>query len=116
MTCTTFLHDGELNQPLPDAEVQHFLDAVRKLSGENWQVVPLHLTRHRWLRKPVTETLYGLYVYIGGVGPWQQINLYREGSASSINLYATLDVVAAYLLGMYGGLAKAHAKAMKENQ
>lgn len=106
MTCTTFLHDGELNQPLPDAEVQMILDEVRKLSGENWQVVPLPRPRaNAFLRRP--PTLYGVYVYVGGMGPWQQINFWRNGTSSSINLYQPLDVVAAYLLGMLGGLQKA---------
>jgi hypothetical protein len=99
MTCTTFLHDGELNQPLPDAELQNIFDAAKKHSGKNWQVVPLYVTRRKWFRKH-TETLYGVYVYVGSCGPWQQINFFREGVRSSINLYVPLEVVAAYFLGM----------------
>lgn len=99
MTCTTFLHEGELNQPLPDQECQLILEEARKHSGKDWQVVPIHVIRWKWFRKHV-ETLYGVYVYVGGVGPWQQINFYREGTRSSINLYVPLEVVAAYFLGM----------------
>ena len=61
MTCTTFLHDGELNQPLPDAEVQAILDEVRKLSCENWQVVPLQPRRAGLFRR-LQPTYYGVYV------------------------------------------------------
>jgi hypothetical protein len=105
VTCTTFLHDGELNQKLPNAELQLALDYVREKSGENWQVVPLRVARRRWLRKQ-TETFYGLYVYVGGVGPWQQINFYRDGEVSSLNLYVPLEIVAAYLYGMYAQVCK----------
>lgn len=99
MTCTTFLHDSELNIPLPDAECQHILHLARKHTGKDWQVVPLRIRRCKWF-KVKTETLYGVYVYIGGIGPWQQINFFREGVRSSINLYVPLEVVAAYFLGM----------------
>ena len=103
MTCTTFLHEGELNQPLPDAEVQQILDEVRKLSGEDWQVVPLP-PRSTGLFRRKQPTYYGVYVYVGGMGPWQQINFWGAVGTSSINLYQPLEVVAAYLLGLYGGL------------
>jgi hypothetical protein len=99
MPCTTFLHEGELNQPLPDQESQLILEEARKCTGKDWQVVPLHVVHRKWFKKR-TETLYGVYVYVGGVGPWQQINFYREGVRSSINLYVPLEVVAAYFLGM----------------
>ena len=114
MTCTTFLHDGELNQRLPDAEVQAILDEVRKLSGEDWQVVPLPPRRAGLFRK-LQPTYYGVYVYVGGMGPWQQINFWAppQHGRWSINLYQPLDVVAAYLLGMLGGLHKAQRLAAK---
>jgi hypothetical protein len=99
MTCTTFLHDGELDQKLPDPEIQQIFDEAKKRTGKNWQVVPLHVTRRKWF-KTHAETLYGVYVYVGGIGPWQQINFYRQDSKSSINLYVPLEVVAAYFLGM----------------
>lgn len=102
MTCTTFLHAGELNQPLPDPDLQDVLDSVRKLTKQDWQVVPITLTHRKWF-KTTTETRYGVYVYVGGMGPWQQINFFREGSESSINLYVSLDVVAAYFFGMLNG-------------
>jgi len=105
MTCTTFLHDGELNQPLPNAELQKILEEVRERTGKNWQVVPIQTTSGRWPYKK-NKTLYGVYVYVGGMGPWQQINFYAEGSDSSINLYVTLDLVAAYLFGIHAGTAK----------
>lgn len=109
MTCTTFLHSSELNRPLPDAEVQQILDEVRKLSGQDWQVVPLPERRVGIFRRK-TETYYGVYVYVGGMGPWQQINFWNPDSRSSINLYVPLETVAAYLLGVLAGLWKKEAK------
>lgn len=106
MTCTTFLHDGELNQPVPQPEIQILIDTVRKVTGQNWQVVPLPARRVGLFRRQA-QTLYGVYVYVGGIGPWQQINFYREGSKSSINLYVPLEVVAAYFYGLWNGAAQA---------
>ena len=100
MTCTTFLHNWELDQPLPDPELQSIFDEAKKRTGKNWQVVKLEQWQQPswWRKKP--ETLYGVYVYVGGMGPWQQINFFKEGSRSSINLHVPLEVVAAYFLGM----------------
>jgi|ERR1035437_4374259 hypothetical protein len=106
MTCTTFLHDSELNQPLPNAELQKILEEVRERTGKNWQVVPTQCTIGNWPCKK-TITLYGVYVYVGGCGPWQQINFYTEFAKSSINLFVTLDLVAAYLFGLHGGSVRA---------
>lgn len=98
MTCTTFLHDGELNQRLPDPELQSLLQEVRKATGRDWQVVSHTFARRGWFKRPVA--LYGLYIYVGGMGPWQQINFYRDGAETSINLYVPLELIAAYLYGV----------------
>ncbi len=107
MTCTTFLHDSELNQPLPDRELQNLLDEIRTQTAQNWQVVHHpQLTPNKWLsrfRSP-SEPLYGLYLYVGGCGPWQQINFFDNKSNSSINLYVPLAQIAAYLMGIASGL------------
>ena len=105
MTCTTFLHASELNQKLPDADLQKLLEEVRDLTGKDWQIVPNQAVTGRWPFKKLT-TSYGVYVYVGGIGPWQQINFYTEHSGSSINLYVSLDLVAAYLFGLHCGSAK----------
>lgn len=99
MTITTFLHDGELNLPLPDAEMQQIFDEAKRRTGKNFQIVPIQVTHRKWFRTK-TKTLYGVYVYVGGIGPWQQINFFREDCRSSINVYVPLEVVAAYFLGM----------------
>lgn len=109
MTCTTFLYDGELNQRLPDQQAQEFLDEVRRKSGNDWQVVKLPERRVGLFRKKAPP-MYGVYVYIGGCGPWQQINFYHEDATSSINLYVPLDVVVAYFMGMANGLSSAPKK------
>ena len=104
MTCTTFLHESELNQQLPQADIQQLLDEVRKLSGQDWQVVALPGRRIGLFGRKKAPTLYGVYVYVGGIGPWQQINFYRDGMKSSFGLYVPLEVVAAYFYGMLNGL------------
>jgi uncharacterized membrane protein YsdA (DUF1294 family) len=98
MTCTTFLYQSELNIPLPDPECQQILEESRKHTGLDWQVIPIQTRERRWF-KVREETLYGLFVYVGGVGPWQQINFYREGTRTSINVYVPLETVMAYLIG-----------------
>lgn len=105
MVCTTFLSDSDLNKPLPDAEVQEFLDLARMQTGKNWQVVPITFTSRKWF-KTRHFTLYEVYVYVGGIGPWQQINFYREGSDSSINLCVPLETVAAFFMGIVAGQHK----------
>jgi len=104
MCSFTFLHDGELNKPLPNAEVQEFLDIARKQTDKDWQVVPITFASRKWF-KTRYEILYGVYVNVGH-GNWQQINFYRTGSDSSINLYVTLDVVSAFFMGMVAGSRK----------
>jgi hypothetical protein len=100
MACTTFLYDSELNYKFKNKELQDVLDEARKITGRNWQVVPLEVTVRKSFFKKEKQTLYGVYLYVGGFGPWQQINFYNEHSESSINLYVSLDVVIAYFLGM----------------
>lgn len=109
MTCTTFLHAGELNQRLPEPQAQYFLDEVRRMSGKDWQVVPMPERRVGLFRRKA-QTLYGVYVYVGGCGPWQQINFCREGAPLSLNVYVPLEVVATYFMGMATGLSATEPK------
>lgn len=103
MTCTTFLNDSELNLPFPYPEVQNVLDDVRKVTKLDWQIVPLTLTKKTWYGKVTHETFYGLYVYVGGVVPWQRINFFNSKSDSSISFYVTIEEITAYLMGTLNG-------------
>lgn len=98
MPVTTFLHQCELNQSLRDPELQQLLDEARKHTGKDWQVAPLQMPPRKWWQSK-REQLYGVYVYIGGIGPWQQINFYADRT-HSFGLYVPSEVVAAYLMGM----------------
>ena len=102
MVCTTFLHSGELNQKLPNAEAQLLLETARKETGKDWQVVAFPSTKKKWFSSKVT-TYYGVYVHVGGVGPWQQINFYVEGNKSSFGCYVSLETVCAYFQGILSG-------------
>lgn len=99
MPCTTILYDSQLNVPLQHKEIQELLDDVRQFTGKNWQVVPHTVTLGKWPfdRK---ETWYGLYLHVGGICPWQQINFYRDGS-DDLNFTVPLELIAAYLMGTF---------------
>lgn len=102
MVCTTFLNECELDQVLPDPNVQKLLDEVRKLSGENWQIVPRVVHINKWFSNKY-KTYYGLYLYVGGMGPWQQINFYSAPDEFSLNLEVDLGTIANFLMGMCNG-------------
>ena len=102
MPVTTFLHDGELNQPSGDAEIDELLAEVRKTTGRNYQVVARHWVERfgpLWLRTR-QATRMSVYLEVGGVGPWQELQCTKN-----------LDTVRAYLLGMLDG----HEDALRSN-
>lgn len=102
---TTFLHDGELNVPTSNKDLNEILKLVRDKSGEDWQVVErtIYYNTPFW-RLPRERKCYELYKYVGGCGPWQQINFYRSDSNTSINLSNPAEVVISFLYGMLAGL------------
>lgn len=102
---TTFLHDGELNVPTVNDELNKALAEVREATGENWQIVErVKEKRFAFNTKLKTAYTYELYLYVGGCGPWQLINFYRESSDTSINPVNNADVVMAFLLGILTGV------------
>lgn len=105
MSAHIFLSQAELNIPLPDPDLQKLLEEVRKITAEDWQVVEHRLkTQRTWLfGKTKTVSMWSLYVYVGGFGPWQVINFYREGSETSINHLVPLDMIVSYLYGILSG-------------
>jgi len=113
MVCTTFLHDSELNQVLPDPNVQRLLTSVRDLTGENWQIVPHVIRTNRLFRKPLYETFYGLYLYVGGCGTWQQINFYSSPEEFSLNLNVDLGTISNFLMGICNGYRYGTGKIVK---
>jgi hypothetical protein len=116
MAVTTFLHDGELNQPTSNKVLNELMAEVRQKTGRDWQIIELkyHPKKRWWQRaqKPVV-IMYELYVYVGGFGPWQQINFYNDQTDWSINLRNTSSVVAAYLHGILAGV---HSMELKNDK
>jgi hypothetical protein len=118
---TTFLHDGELNQKLSSQELADVLADARKVTGQDWQVVERtqRWTERKWFFKkvPRTSRKYEIYIYVGGMGPWQAINFYDESPVSpnltSINFTVSVDVAVAFF---YGVLAGAHYIGVKNDQ
>lgn len=104
MVCTTFLHDSELNQVLPDPNVQTLLDEVRSLTGEDWQIVSttIELKTKFWQKRKFL-TLYSLCRYVGGLGPWQQLNFYSSPEEFSINTLVDIGTISNYLMGICNG-------------
>lgn len=105
---TTFLHDGELNVPTSNSTLNEVLAQVREADpSANWQVIE-RVTEKRcrrglWFEMKQRRS-YELYIYVGGMGPWQLINFYQENSGSSINVGNSADLVVAFLLGILAGL------------
>lgn len=116
MTCTTFLHDGELNVPTSNNELNSILKEIRQKSGEDWQIIERSVEIHEpfWkFWKPVKwRKSYELYKFVGGIGPWQQINFYRDNTDWSINLSNPAELVMAFLYGMLAGM---HVQEMKND-
>lgn len=94
MPVSTFLHDSELNRPLPDAEVQQDLDEVRRVTGRDWQIVNHPRYEPQWFRRARIVNQWSLYLYVGGFGPWQDIRCAAGPDLGRIH---------AYLLGFLGG-------------
>ncbi len=113
MVCTTFLHDSELDRPTSIRELNELIVRVREKTGQNWQVIERFVDVSppwwKFWETPYKFPVFELYVYVGGIGPWQQINFYRR-HPWSINLSNSDEHVIAYL---YGVLAGVHAKEMK---
>jgi hypothetical protein len=108
MVCTTFLSDSELNVPTSNDDLNELLKEVRKVSGEDWQItermteLPVPAWKF-WAAREFVKT-YELFVYVGGCGPWQQINFYRDGSDYTINIRNRCELVMAYLYGIVAGV------------
>jgi hypothetical protein len=116
MVMTTFLNAHEIDQILPDPSIQTLLDEVRKLTGEDWQIVYHPMNVRGGLKtffKLNTVDLYSLYVYVGGIGPYQCINFYSSPEEFSINTLVGLDTISNYLMGIVTGFRCVEFKKLK---
>lgn len=97
MPVTTFLHDAELNQPTGDTELDALLADVRAATNRDYQVVShAGFEQHGFLGlrvRKITRTC--LYVFVGGMGPWQWL----AGTQTAAE-------VRAYLLGLLNGASE----------
>jgi hypothetical protein len=110
MTCTTFLHDSELNKPTTNPHINELLGYVRQETGENWQVIEreVELKAAFWQKKKKIK-LYEVFKYVGGIGPWQCINFCVPSSEEN-SLAGCLGVESFVIINyMYGILAGAQA-------
>lgn len=100
MPMTTFLYDSDLNVPTSNKELNEMLKEIRSVTGENWQIIERE--KRRLFRRLVK--VYELYVEVGGIGPFQVINFYRENTGTSINESNSTELVMAYLTGILAGI------------
>ena len=112
---TTFLHDGELNRTTSDKEINDLMEMIRARSTENWQVVERECRIDppfwRFLEQYKIIKYYEVYKYVGGCGPWQQINFYPGPNAdSSINPSGNATTVSSFLYGLLAGLHETNSK------
>lgn len=94
MPMTTFLHEAELNQPTGSAELDELLAEVKARTGSNYQVVTrrdLACFGMLGLRRRIVESKQ-LYVYVGGMGPWQVLQCAHD-----------VPTIRAFLLGLLNG-------------
>jgi hypothetical protein len=98
MPMTTFLHDAELNRPTGDADLDEYLAQARQKTGRDYQVVK-HRAVERFgplgLRSRIVERTQ-LYLYVGGMGPWQVLQCAHD-----------LPTIRAFLLGLLNGTPSA---------
>lgn len=99
---TTMLHSGELNVPLPNAELQELLDRVRAESNMNWQVQRREFVTRDWLYRKKTIVRYAVFLEVGGVLPYEQVNFWSE--EGSMKLLITESELASYLMGLKNGM------------
>ena len=105
MCITTFLHDGELDVPTSDEELNKLLKVVKAETKENWQVIErTRRVSKAWGMRHEDVKSYELYKFVGGMGPWQLINFYSSTSNTSINVGNSVEVVMAFLMGIRSGL------------
>lgn len=106
MPLTTFLHDSELNVKTSSHEINILLADVRRETGEDWQVVERTRTIHSFWKGDKVVRGYSVYKYVGGMGPWQQINFCTP--TSKTNSLAGLGIdectVVNYLYGILAGV------------
>ncbi len=102
MPMCTYLNDNEHLTPTGITALDEVLTDMRKETGEDWRVGAHTYEFHRWFRKPVRRTWYALYRNMG-MGEFQCINFYRDGTDWSINPDVTAELIVAYCYGYLGG-------------
>lgn len=100
----TYLSQSEREKwvSVEDKDINELLQEVRGTFGNEHLISSRQVVGKRFLRKPITKTLYSIYV--GKDVEVQVINFCQE-HAWSINSDVTKSYVITYLLGMLTGYA-----------
>lgn len=102
MPMCTYLGDAEHTSPTGHKVIDETLADLRKQSGDDWRVGVHVIEQPRWFRKPIRHKWYALYINVG-LGEFQRINFYRDGTDWSINPNVTAELVVAYMFGYLAG-------------
>lgn len=89
MVATTFLHQSELNQPSGNAVLDSILATARAVTGRDYQLVVTRRKRGLFWKKAEVE--YRFYVYVGGVGPWQEITAVQTEREAFAYLFGAMN-------------------------
>jgi len=102
MAMYTYIHDYEREKwsSVKDRDINLLLQEVREKFGDKYLVQEREFTTKKWLRKPVTRTLYD--VYCGSGMEVQCINFCSDGE-SSINTTVSKSNVVTLFIGMLNG-------------
>lgn len=107
MTCTTYLDESELNVPTSNKEVNDLLKELRTATTEDWQITEKFEKTGIFSKG---RHSYQVFKYVGGMGPYQVMNFYKEDAESSINFGISADTLMAYMLGILVGMDSANRK------
>lgn len=107
MPCTTYLHESELNVPTSNKEINDLLKELRTATAEDWQITE-KIQKARIFSRSTKR--YEIFKYVGGMGPYQIMNFYKEDAESSINFGISADTLMAYMLGILVGMDSANRK------
>lgn len=103
MSIHTFLNEHEIKSwaHVSDKELDLLYQEVRELSNYRILLQEKHIVIKRFLKKPVTKTVYTLYNHSGGIDA--QIINFAQDHKWSINTSVTASYIYSYFYGYFNG-------------
>jgi len=103
---TTFLYDHELRDftSVQDKELNELFQEVREKFDNKYLIHERVFTTKKWLRKPISKTVYTLYNLLNKAGEVQVINFASDDSQYSMNYYVPKSYIMTYFYGVLTGI------------